>query len=255
MVYITHEARSSESSSSFPFMSYTYEYFRPMLTTDVVVFGFDGRDLQVLLHRRAIEPCLGALALPGGFVGETETVEECALRKLREKAGGASLYLEQLHTFDGLNRDPRGRVISVAYYALVAMADYAVHAPTPTSEDPRAPGAVAWYPVAGLPELAFDHAAIIQYALLQLRARVRVQPIGFGLLADTFTLAELQRLYEAVLGTPLDKRNFRKRLTEMPLLVDTGADRRGGAGRPARLYRFDPVAYTRAQATGFLFSV
>lgn len=228
-------------------MSHTYQYPRPMLTADCVLFGIDDQELKVLLVKRPIEPFVGAWALPGGFKKEAEPLEEAARRVLSEKCGGASIYLEQLYTFDGTSRDPRGDVVTVAYYALVRMADYNTSAPN-SSE-------VAWFPVNKLPSLAFDHTGIIKVALNRIRAKVRYQPIGFELIPKFFTLSQLQELYEHILGRSLDKRNFRKKILAMGLLNESKLDQKQASGRPARLYSFNQTAYKKLVAQGFDFQI
>lgn len=156
-------------------MSYTYEHPRPSLTVDAVVFGYDDALLRILLVQRGTPPFEGSWALPGGFVRMDETLEEAARRELREETAVTRLYLEQLYTFGDPGRDPRGRVVSVAYYGLVKLADHRVRASTDASH-------AAWFDVDDLPTLAFDHARIVETALERLRAQVRYRPIGFELL-------------------------------------------------------------------------
>ncbi len=227
-------------------MNHTYKYPRPALTVDCVVFGFDGGDLQVLLIRRALEPFQNRWALPGGFVHLDETLDEAARRELEEETGLREVFLEQLHTFGAVDRDPRERVVSVAYYALVKPS--AATAATDAAE-------ADWFPVASVPPLAFDHADILAAALERLRNKLRREPVGFELLPPKFTLSQLQRLYEAVLGTTLDKRNFRKKVLGYDLLVPLKEKHREGAHRPAQLFRFDPVKYRRLEKKGFLFEL
>ncbi len=227
-------------------MIYTYKHPRPALTVDCVVFGFDGGDLQVLLIRRGIEPFKDRWALPGGFVHLDETLDEAARRELAEETGLREVFLEQLHTFGAVERDPRERVVSVAYYALVKPS--AATAATDAAE-------ADWFPAASVPPLAFDHVEILAAALDRLRDKLRREPIGFELLPSKFTLGQLQRLYEAVLGTALDKRNFRKKVLAYDLLLPLQEMHREGAHRPARLFRFDPAKYRRLKKKGFLFEL
>lgn len=223
---------------------------RHFVTVDCVVFGLDAvkADLRVLLIRRAIPPFKGGWALPGGFVLEGESLEEAARRELREETGLERVFLEQLYTFGEPGRDPRGRVVSVAYYALVNLNE---HPPKASSD---AEGA-AWTPVKALPKLAFDHADMLQTALARLKGKLTYEPVGFELLPRKFTLSQLQRLYESVLERPLDKRNFRKKLLGMDLLVDTAEIEKGVAHRAARLYRFDEDKYRQLKKKGFLFEL
>src|SRR5919201_2503311 len=193
-------------------MAVTYEYPRPALTVDAVVFGLDDEDLKVLLIQRGLEPFKGKWALPGGFVRVDETLDEAARRELAEEAGLEGVFLEQLYTFGAVNRDPRERVVSVAYYALVKLAAHETKAATDAAD-------ARWFPISKVPKLAFDHADILATALARLKGKVRYQPIGFELLPPKFTLSQLQHLYEAVLETPLDKRNFRKKVLSFGLLA------------------------------------
>jgi len=231
-------------------MAYTYEYPRPALTVDCVVFGLDEEDLKVLLVQRDLPPFKDRWALPGGFVRMEESVDDAARRELREETGLKlnDLYLEQLYTFGDTCRDPRGRVVSVAYYALVNLADHSVQAATDARD-------AAWFSVSDTPSLAFDHDQILAAALERLKGKVRYQPIGFELLPPKFTLSQLQRLYETVLERQLDKRNFRKKILSMGVLVETDEVQQDVAHRAARLYRFDEDKYRRLRKKGFNFEI
>ncbi len=233
-------------------MPYTYTHPRPALTVDCIIFGYDHRldeaDLKILLIERDIEPFRGKWALPGGFVRMEETLEAAAKRELREETGLSNVYLEQLYTFGTPERDPRGRVISVSYFALVNLRSEELAAGT----DARS---AQWFSFKDMPALAFDHKTIIETAVERLRGKVRYQPIGFELLPDKFTLTELQTLYETVLETSLDKRNFRKKIESYELLRDTGETQRGKAHRAARLYTFDHKRYKQLEKYGFLFEI
>ena len=215
---------------------------------DCAVFGLDDDELKVLLIQRDLPPFAGSWALPGGFVHVDESLEQAALRELQEETGLFKLYLEQLYTFGELDRDPRERVVSVAYTALVNLADHQVQAAT----DARDAG---WFGVHDLPTLAFDHAEILHLALSRLRSKLRYEPIGFELLPRKFTLTQLQHLYEIVLERTLDKRNFRKRVLSMNLLVETNEVQQDVAHRAARLYRFDERRYRKLQKAGFNFEL
>jgi 8-oxo-dGTP diphosphatase len=229
-------------------MPYTYEYPRAALTVDCVVFGFDEAELKVLLIRRGLAPFKGKWALPGGFVRLEETVDEAARRELEEETGLRDVFLEQLYTFGAVDRDPRERVVSVTHYALVKLAEHPATGATDASE-------AEWFPAAEIPALAFDHADILQKALERLRGKVRYEPIGFELLPEKFTLSQLQHLYEAVLHAPLDKRNFRKKILSMGLLVPLKEKVRTGAHRPAQLFRFDAKKYAALKKRGFNFEL
>ncbi|MDI1429309.1 MULTISPECIES: NUDIX hydrolase [Polyangium] len=229
-------------------MSVTYRYPRPALAVDCVVFGLDEEDLKVLLIRRGVDPFAGRWALPGGFVRLEETLDEAARRELREEAGIEKVYLEQLYTFGAVDRDPRERVVSVTYYALVKLSEHRVRAATDARE-------AAWFAIDDLPKLAFDHETIVDKAITRLRGKVRYAPIGFELLPKKFTLTQLQRVYEKVLGYELDKRNFRKKVAATGLLVELDEVEQDVAHRAARLYTFDEKTYRKLEKEGFLFEI
>ncbi len=229
-------------------MPFTYQYPRAALTVDCVVFGFDESGLKVLLIRRGLEPFLNRWALPGGFVRPDEALDAAALRELQEETGLHEIYLEQLYTFGGIDRDPRERVISVAYFALVRRADHLPAAATDAAE-------AAWFEAEKVPALAFDHAEILKMALERLRGKIRWQPVGFELLPKKFTLTQFQALYEAILGRELDKRNFRKKLLALDLLVALEESTTAASRRPAQLFRFDHRKYQALTRKGFVFDL
>jgi 8-oxo-dGTP diphosphatase len=229
-------------------MPHTYAYPRPALTVDCVIFGFDEGELKVALVQRDLPPFKGKWALPGGFVHLDETLEDAARRELAEETGLSDIYLEQLYTFGTLGRDPRERVVTVAYYALVALGRHTLRASTDAAN-------AAWFALSDLPTLAFDHARILDMAVARLKSKVRYQPIGFELLPEKFTLTQLQHLYEAILDRPLDKRNFRKKILAMGLLAETDEIEQDVSHRAARLYRFDEARYRRLVKKGFGFEV
>lgn len=229
-------------------MPYTYQHARAALTVDGVVFGLDEDDLKVLLIQRDIEPFAGRWALPGGFVHLDETLDQAVLRELQEETGLAKVYLEQLYTFSDLDRDPRERVITVAYYALVRLSDHKVQAATDARN-------AAWFAVDDLPKLAFDHDAILDMALKRLQGKVRYQPIGFELLPPKFSLTRLQRMYEIILERELDKRNFRKKVLSLDILDELDEVEQDVAHRAARLYRFDERKYRQKIKDGFNFEL
>lgn len=229
-------------------MKHTYKYPRAALTVDCVVFGFDDNELKVLLIKRGIAPFKGKWALPGGFVRMEETIDKAARRELSEETGLTNVFLEQLYTFGTVDRDPRERVVSVAYYALVKLAEHPAAGASDASD-------AAWFPVGRPPALAFDHAEILATALGRLRAKVRYEPIGFELLPAKFTLSQLQHLYEIVLQSELDKRNFRKKILGTRLLVPLKEHAIGGAHRPAQLFRFDAKKYAALKKRGFNFEL
>jgi 8-oxo-dGTP diphosphatase len=196
-------------------MSYTYEYPHPAVTTDIVIFTIRQDELKVLLIKRALPPHQGEWALPGGFVNLDESLEEGARRELEEETGVRGVYLEQLYTFGQPDRDPRERVITVAYYALI---------PTDTIEIRAATDAegVSWFGMNELPELAFDHGKILEIAHQRLVDKLDYSTIAFQFMPKAFTLTELQQVYELILGDSLDKRNFRKRILSLDVVTETG---------------------------------
>lgn len=211
-------------------MTYQYAYPHPAVTTDVAVFTLQNQQLQLLLVRRAQPPHAGSWALPGGFLDIGEDLETCARRELREETGVSDLYIEQLYTFGHPDRDPRERVISITYYALVPL--------DRTALDPGSDAAdAAWFGIDELPELAFDHAEIIELARERLAAKTLYSTIIFQLMPETFTLSELQSVYEILRREQLDKRNFRKWILGLQQLEETGGKRRNGNHRPAKIYR------------------
>ncbi|MCP4675983.1 MAG: NUDIX hydrolase [Deltaproteobacteria bacterium] len=229
-------------------MTFTYKYARPALTVDCVVFGLDETDLKVLLIQRDVEPFAGIWALPGGFVNMDETLDESAKRELQEETGLKKLFLEQLYTFAAVDRDPRERVVSVAFFALVNISAHKVKSATDARD-------AAWFSVVDTPTLAFDHDEILKMALERLKGKVRYQPIGFELLPPLFTLSQLQFLYETVLETKMDKRNFRRKILSMDLLEETDQIEQDVAHRAARLYRFNKKRYNSLLKKGFIFEV
>jgi len=226
--------------------AYTYDYPRPMVTVDVVVFTIIDDDLRVLLVKRRVAPFEGGWAIPGGFVQMDESLDDAARRELAEETNVSEIYLEQLYTFGAPGRDPRGRVISVAYYALISAEHRDLIAATDSAE-------VAWASVYKLPTLAFDHAEIVDYALTRLRYKLDYTSVGFQLLPKKFTLSELQKMYEVILGKELDKRNFRKKIGVMGILEPLQEKDRSGAHRPAQLYTFKESEFIYWKDRGIIF--
>jgi 8-oxo-dGTP diphosphatase len=222
---------------------YSYDYPRPAVTVDIILFVFQEDQLRVLLIRRANDPFKGKWALPGGFIGENEDLYDAALRELKEETNVSNVYLEQLYTVGKPDRDPRTRVITVAYFALLSAVEVAqqeVHGASDAGE-------ARWWDIYSLPDLAFDHQQILDYALQRLRWKLEWTALGFLLLPSEFTLSELQRVYETILNEPLDKRNFRRKILAAGVIEPTG-NMRAGDHRPARLYRFTATAVEMEQS-------
>ncbi len=233
----------SETQTETQKLRFSYEYPRPAVTVDIILFVFQEDQLRVLLIRRANDPFKGKWALPGGFIGEHEDLYDAALRELKEETNVSNVYLEQLYTVGKPDRDPRTRVITVAYFALLSAEEVAqqeVHGATDAGE-------ARWWDIYSLPELAFDHQQILDYALQRLRWKLEWTALGFLLLPSEFTLSELQRVYETILNEPLDKRNFRRKILAAGVIEPTG-NMRAGDHRPARLYRFAATAVEMEQA-------
>ena len=212
-------------------MSKLSDYPQPSVTVDLVIFTIAEDDLKVLLIRRGQEPFKGRWALPGGFVDIEESLERAAARELQEEVGVTNVYLEQLYTFGDPKRDPRGRVISVSYFALVDAEHQRIVAASDAAE-------AQWHSVFDTPKLAFDHAKILDYAVWRLRNKIEWTTVGYELLPKKFTLSELQRVYEIILQRPVDKRNFRKKIMAQGQVVELNETRTDVAHRPARLYCF-----------------
>ena len=222
--------------------TYCYKYPRPAVTTDCVIFGFDQEGLSVLLVERGIEPYRGCWAFPGGFLQMDEDAETGALRELKEETGFETGTIEQFGTFTDVHRDPRGRVITIAYYALVQKGE--VHG----GDDAAA---AQWFPIDKVPALAFDHDRILRVALKTLKEKIHFNPIGFELLPDIFTMPQLQYLYESILDVKFDRRNFANKMLKLGLLVevDDGVERKGT--RNPKNYRFNAEQYHQLKANGF----
>ena len=215
------------------------------IAVDVVLFTIQGGILKVLLVKRRQPPFRGAWALPGGLVGPDESVDDAALRELQEETNIGNIYLEQLYTFGEPMRDPRGRVITVAYYALVNWQQFQLKARQRVSE-------ADWFPVKRLPPLAFDHRRIVDYALERLRNKINYTTVSFQLLPRQFTLTELQGSYEVILGQRLDKRNFRRKMLQLGILKGTREFQAAGRQRPARLYTFAEPKVVKLQEKGII---
>ena len=223
-------------------------YFQFGQSVDCVVFGFDGEQLQILVIERGAEPFFGYEALPGDLVRMDEDIDEAATRILHDLTGLDNVFLDQLKTFGAVGRHPLGRVVTTAFFSLINQTKYN---PRPASWAVKA----RWKSLSDLAEMAFDHREILQTALEALQRQVRQHPIGFELLPEEFTLAQLQGLYEAVLDTQFDKANFRKKILSMEVLKPLDKVQKAVRHRPDRLYRFDTQRYHSLAKQGFLFEL
>jgi len=230
-------------------MSYYSEHDKFHLAVDSIIFGYDeeGRELKVLLLKRNFQPAKGEWSLMGGFVKNNESIDEAAKRILIQLTGLSDVYMEQLYTFGEVDRDPGDRIISVAYFALIKIDDSDL-------ELVKSHGAT-WIPISAMPQLIFDHSAMIDRALKKLQIRARTQPIGFELLPDKFTIPQLQGLYEAIYNKALDKRNFRRKLLAMDLLEKLEEKEKESSRKGAWYYRFDAQKYDDLLKRGFNFEL
>ena len=222
--------------------SYTYPFPRPSVTSDCVIFGYDGKDLKVLLVERGIPPFKGMWAFPGGYLQMAETALECAKRELKEETGLDESYMEQFETFSAVDRDPRGRVITIAHLALVRISD--VQAGDDAAK-------AQWFPVGSVPQLAFDHDMILREAIKTLRQKIHFEPVGFELLPETFTMPQLQNLYESILDVRFDRRNFSSKMLHLGILEDTGDRPANAPSRIPATYRFNKDSYDQLKSKGF----
>ena len=222
--------------------TYTYDYPRPAVTTDCVIFGYDGKELKVLLIERGIEPFKGCWAFPGGFLNMDEDALAGARRELKEETGLEDAFIEQFHTFSEPGRDPRGRVITIAHYALVKIQEV---------EGGDDAAQARWFSIGEVPPLAFDHDRILRMAMNRLKERIHFEPVGFELLPDVFTMPQLQNLYEAILEVHFDRRNFASKMLKLGILEDTGDRPAGASSRIPVSYRFNKEKYNELKAKGF----
>lgn len=220
---------------------YTYKYPHPAVTTDCVIFGFDGTSLQVLLIERGLEPYMGKWAFPGGFVKMDESCEDGAVRELQEETGLVNPFIEQFHTFSEPGRDPRERVITIAYYALVRIQD------VKGGDDATK---AQWFNLNDIPQLAFDHDRILRVAISRLREKIHFEPIGFELLPEKFTMKQLQQLYEAILDIRFDRGNFAKKMLHYNILNQLDESVWPTAKREAKLYSFNIDNYNEMKRKG-----
>ena len=222
--------------------TYTYDYPRPAVTTDCVIFGYDGKELKVLLIERGIEPFKGCWAFPGGFLNMDEDALAGARRELKEETGLEDAFIEQFHTFSEPGRDPRGRVITIAHYALVKIQEV---------EGGDDAAQARWFPIGEVPPLAFDHDRILRMAMSRLKEKIHFEPVGFELLPDVFTMPQLQNLYESILEVHFDRRNFASKMLKLGILEDTGDRPAGASSRIPVSYRFNKEKYNELKAKGF----
>ena len=217
------------------------------VAVDAVVFGYDQEQgISVLLIKRKIEPFKKMWALPGGLVLNDESLDNAVQRELHEEAGIDVSFLEQLYTFGSPDRDPRNRVLSISYFGLVRPNDFELMART-DAED------VAWFNIARLPQLAFDHKKIVEVAIARLRGKITYEPVGFELLDKEFPFSDLEDLYQTLLDHPIDRRNFKKKISSLGILETLNKTVQRGAGRPARLFRFNKKKYFELKDKGYNF--
>lgn len=215
------------------------------VAVDIVLFTIQDGKLNALLVKRENAPYRGAWALPGGLVDQDESVDAAALRELQEETNIDNIYLEQLYTFGDANRDPRGHIITVAYYALVNGQRFELKSRFRVTD-------ANWFPLRRLPDLAFDHRKIIDYALERLRSKINYTTVGFQLMSKQFTLTELQRSYEVIVAKRLDKRNFRRKMLQLGIMKETKQFKSNGRQRPARLYTFTEPKVIKLQEKGII---
>ena len=223
-------------------LNYHYKYPHPSVTTDCVIFGFDGTKLNVLLIERGIEPFKGCWAFPGGFLKMDESAEKGALRELQEETGLQGAYIKQFHTFSDPQRDPRERVLTIAYYALVKMQEVRGGDDAAKAE---------WFALDKVPSLAFDHDLILRTAMKELRKQIHFEPIGFELLPEKFTIKELQLLYEAILDVKFDRRNFYNKMRHLEILTQLDETVKNSPKKEAFLFKFNQAKYDELKQKGF----
>ncbi|WP_299764574.1 NUDIX domain-containing protein [uncultured Dokdonia sp.] len=218
------------------------------LSVDAVVFGYEEGVISVLLIKRKYDPFKGKWAIPGGFVLNNESLETAVERELQEETGVKINYLEQLYTFGDVERDPRGRVVTVAYVGLVRPNTFKIFAATDASQ-------VQWFTIDKLPELSFDHQKILLTAIARLQAKITYEPIGFELLDTKFPFSDLEKLYTTLLGRPIDRRNFRKKILGLNVLDELDEKVSKGSGRPANLFQFNQKRYFQLKKEGIIFEI
>ncbi len=218
------------------------------LSVDAVVFGYESGTISVLLIKRKYEPFKGKWAIPGGLVLNKESLEEAVERELKEETGIKINYLEQLYTFGNPNRDPRNRVVSVAYFGLINPSAFKIFASTDAQE-------VQWFKIDKLPILSFDHEEILKIAIARLQSKITYEPIGFELLDTKFPFSDLEKLYTTLLGRTIDRRNFRKKILSLNVLDELNEKVSKGSGRPANLFKFNQQRYFKLKKEGIIFEI
>ena len=221
------------------------------IAVDAIVFGYNKENgVSLLLIKRKFDPFQGEWAIPGGFVKNTETLEQAVERELQEETGVTINYLEQLYTFGQPDRDPRRRVVSIAYFGLVKSSQFEKLQATTDAEEAK------WFNIKNLPKLAFDHQQIVQAAIQRLRGKISYQPIGFELLDPKFPFSDLEHLYATLLDRPIDRRNFKKKVMHLGILDELDEKAKStGAGRPGNLYRFNRNTYKKLLKEGMHFEI
>lgn len=227
--------------------SYHQDQERLLLAVDCIIFGFDDKKLKILLVKRDLEPERGKWSLMGGFVQKRESLDEAAIRILYRWTGLTNIYMEQLYCFGSVDRDPVERVVSVAYYALINIQNY--------DRELQEKYQAQWFSVEKLPELIFDHGRMVEEARKKLKYKASIQPVGFALLPQKFTLPQLQTLYEAILGTALDKGNFRRRIQSLGVLKRLNEKQKGHSKKGAYFYVFDEKMYKELENEGINFVI
>lgn len=218
-----------------------------LLAVDCIIFGFDKEDLKILLIKRDFEPKKGEWSLMGGFLKKSETLDEAANRILHQLTGINNVYMEQLYIFSKIDRDPVERTLSVAYYALINIEDH--------NEELIKRYSAQWFSISEIPDLIFDHPKMVQHAMRRLRYKTSKDPIGFELLPQKFTMRQLQKLYEAILGEKLDKRNFVNKINSLDILVKLDEKDMNSSRKGSFLYSFDEPKYQTKISEGFSFKL
>ncbi len=218
------------------------------IAVDAVVFGYEANKLKILLIQRKFGKQKNQWALPGGFVQNTESLDQAVVRELFEETGVKANYLEQLYTFGDVNRDSRRRIVSVSYLALLNPRNFILNAATDAQD-------AMWFDIADYPSLAFDHEQILNTGLKRLRGKINYQPIGFELLEKEFPFSDIENLYQTILGKKIDRRNFRKKLLSFGFLIETEKIMKKNSGRPAKLFQFNKLKYRELEKNGIYFEI